>query len=220
MRKPDLWKDVRRFECSRGAQPHSLSLSRGGATLAMGTFYDGIMVTNIWNTQDAKRTAGIDGACIGCLSPEGKKVFVAKGKDVVAYEFQEGKPEARDTFTGHTAAISCVTCSLDGKYVAASSSSPTNVVRVWYVETGKPLDHFKRHSQGITCIRFAPDGKRLLSATGDGVLRIYDVQTGSIVHETPPQAAAILGATFTPGGGRAVFGMSDGTIKVWQLPSP
>jgi WD40 repeat protein len=213
---PKRWKDLRRFE-SRPYSVASLDLSRDGRYLLRGTWHDGNIEVAVWDTSDVKPFARIDGVAVGCLTPDGKRVFVAKGNDLILHDIADGKPKAVQTYNGHTSSITCVSCSRDGKLVAAGTTESSNAVRAWNIESGKALDHFARHTGNVTCVCFSPDGKRILSA-GGGVLRISDVQTGDVVYETTAQSSAIMCAVFTPGGRHAVFGLNDGTIKMWRLP--
>ncbi len=219
LRNTKNWKDQLRYACkTTEGSFQCLDLSRDGGTLLFGNHHDAFAAITVCNTQDAKRIAVLDGACHGCLTPDGKRFFAAKASELALHEIRDGKLELLKTYQGHTASIYRVACSRDGKLVAACTGGPVNAVRVWEVATGKVLDHFARHTNGVMCVRFSPDGRRLLTASADGVLRLSDVATGDVVHETPPQGGTITSAVFTPGGRRAVFGLSDGTIKVWQLP--
>jgi serine/threonine protein kinase/WD40 repeat protein len=219
LRNTTRWKDQLRFACkTTEGSFQCLDLSRDGGTLLFGNHHDAFTAITICSTPDAKRIAALDGACHGCLTPDGKRFFAAKGSEVELHEIRDGKLELLNTYKGHTASIYRVACSRDGKRVAACTGGPVNAVRVWEVATGKVLDHFARHTGGVMCVRFSPDGRRLLTASADGVLRLSDVATGDVVHETPPQGGTITSAVFTPVGRRAVFGLSDGTIKLWQLP--
>lgn len=218
LQKPDRWKDVRPLHCKRGYAISALGLSADAKRLTMGTFHDGVMSVNVWDTRDAKLIATLMGTNVACLTTDGQRLFVGKGNNVVLHDIQEGKLTPSETFAGHTSPIYRIARSPNGKLVAAAASAPSNSVRVWDIESRKVLDHFKRHPNGVASIQFSTDGLRLMSAGGEGVLRISDVQTGDVVHETPPQGTSISCAVLSPGGRRAVFALSDGTLKLWQLP--
>ncbi|HZZ80299.1 MAG TPA: serine/threonine-protein kinase [Gemmataceae bacterium] len=217
---PKRWKDLRRFESPRSYTAASLHLSRDGSFLLRGTSHDGAGTgISVWDTSDGKPVCVIDDLALGCLSPDGKRIFAAKGNDLIVHDIVDRKAVPAQTYKGHTSPITCVTCSADGRLVAAGTGEPANAVRVWEVESAKTFDHFARHGGSVSSVRFSPDGARLLSAGADGILRIAHVKTGNAIYETPAQGSAISSAVFSPGGGQAIFGLFDRTIKVWRLPN-
>jgi WD40 repeat protein len=58
-------------------------------------------------------------------------------------------------------------------------------LRLWDVDSGKPLGDLKGHDRGITGITgvaFLPDGKRAVSASRDGTLKLWDVAKRTIIR--------------------------------------
>ena len=60
---------------------------------------------------------------------------------------------------GHTAAVTGVTFSPDGRLLASSSGD--NTLRLWEVATGKAMRTLEGHTGRVNCVVFSPDGRRL-----------------------------------------------------------
>jgi RNA polymerase sigma factor (sigma-70 family) len=75
----------------------------------------------------------------------------------------------------HGERVSSVTFSPDGTRLASASWDHT--VGLWEVATGKRLRTFRGHKGFVTCVRFTPDGKSLVSGAEDNI-RLWDVNTG------------------------------------------
>ena len=69
-------------------------------------------------------------------------------------------------------------------------------------------------------VSFSPDGKRIVSGSGDTTLRVWDTQTGQETL-TLQRALKVLSASvsFSPDGKRIVSGGGDKTVKVWDISS-
>jgi WD40 repeat protein len=74
-----------------------------------------------------------------------------------------------------------------------------NTLRLLDVKTWKELHPPRGHTQGVTAIAFARDGRQLLSAGADGRLRLWDLKTGrDLGRFSDPVSAKRL--ALSPGG--------------------
>ena len=66
---------------------------------------------------------------------------------------------------------------------------------------------------------FTPDGKFLITETGQGVLRLCEAATGrEVVRLTSPLPTRMRSLCFSPDGGRlVVWGRETEAIHVWEL---
>jgi eukaryotic-like serine/threonine-protein kinase len=120
---------------------------------------------------------------------------------------------------GHTAAVTSVAFSPDGKRLISSSADRT--LRVWHAESGEECLTLRGHSAGVNSVAFSPDGSQIVSAGDDGTIRIWDTRNGVAVlplrgsrHPLGDLAASAEGdrilATPNPGGKR------ESSILAWD----
>ena len=77
------------------------------------------------------------------------------------------------TLKGHTAGVTSVVLSLDGKRIVSGSEDKT--VKVWDASTGQEVLTLKGHTDGLRSVVFSPDGKRLASASGDKTVKVWSL---------------------------------------------
>ncbi len=79
----------------------------------------------------------------------------------------------RAALKGHTALVSCVVFSPDGKTLASGSEDKT--IKLWDVATGKEFATLKGHTSDVTSLAFSPDGKTLASGSEDKTIKLWDL---------------------------------------------
>jgi RNA polymerase sigma factor (sigma-70 family) len=87
----------------------------------------------------------------------------------------KGPPKMSYLVPDELKAGSCFAFSPDGKLLARGGFD--QIVRVWDVQTGRPLAAFKGHGGAVTSLAFSPDGKTLASGSADSTALIWDVST-------------------------------------------
>ncbi|MEO5954167.1 MAG: caspase family protein [Nitrospiraceae bacterium] len=65
--------------------------------------------------------------------------------------------------------------SQDGRFAARGHGE---VIKIWDVATGQDLLELIGHTAAVKSIKFAPDGRSLISGGSDGAVRIWNLQTG------------------------------------------
>ncbi len=75
---------------------------------------------------------------------------------------------------------------------------------------------FKGHRGEVTAASFDPDGRRVVTASGDGTARVWDAATGAEVAALKGHKFVVLSASFGPDGRRVVTASGDGTARVWD----
>lgn len=108
----------------------------------------------------------------------------------------------------------------DGKMltVCAGDNQTTGEIWVFDLPAGTVRTTLK-HTSGIRCVAFSPDGKTLAAGTFDNALRLYDVATWKLMAVGVGHKGAINSVAFTSDGKLMVTGALDNTIAVWQTPT-
>lgn len=82
---------------------------------------------------------------------------------------------------GHTAAISQVRISPDGRWIASASADGT--AKIWDAQTGAHLDTLVGHMAGVSCLAWAPDSNTLATGSDDKAIRLWERVTANPAHE-------------------------------------
>jgi WD40 repeat protein len=86
---------------------------------------------------------------------------------------------------------------------------------VWESATGKRLLKLEGHKEAVANAAFAPDGKRIVSASRDQTLRIWDAATGKQLLLLEGHMDD-CGGRFSPDGKWIVSTSADNTIRCWD----
>jgi len=101
--------------------------------------------------------------------------------------------------SGHSASITSIASSPDGRYLATASEDGT--ARVWNAANGTLVSTLGGSgSPGLSSVQFAPDGRLVLTVDNQGFVRVWDAGIGEPAAEleAPAHGAAVaLGFTST-----------------------
>lgn len=114
-----------------------------------------------------------------------------------------------------------VAFSPDGKLLAAAGGLParSGEVKIWDVEKRAPLHTITGHADCIYAVEFAPDGKRIATASYDKLIKLWDVESGKEIRTLKDHIDAVNALAFTPDGKRLVSASADRGVKIWDVAS-
>jgi WD40 repeat protein len=79
------------------------------------------------------------------------------------------------------------------------------------IETG---DLERGHTEFVWSVAFSPDGRQIVSGSGDGTVKLWDTATGRNIRTFSHYF--VLSVAFSPDGRQIVSGSADNTVKLWD----
>ncbi|MBN1813282.1 MAG: protein kinase [Anaerolineae bacterium] len=144
-------------------------------------------------------------------------------------------PGTRAVFKGHNDVVRSVAFSPDGKTALSGSCAEIGSdgacaqgeLILWDLsaaaEVGTELRRFEGHTGWVNSVVFGPDGKTILSGSGDGALILWDVDTGGVIRRLEGHTGGINSVALGPdtlegaSGQTALSGSDDATLILWNV---
>lgn len=103
-----------------------------------------------------------------------------------------------------------------------ATGSHDKTIKLWdATKPQKALNVLTGNKQGVWCLNYAHDGKRLVSASSDGLCKIWDVKTGKVAAElTAHQGAKAYFATWNADSTMVATCGSDQLICLYDTRKP
>jgi WD40 repeat protein len=210
----------------------SLTFSRDGSRLLSGSRDKSV---KLWETATGRllRTfvGHSDYVTSVAFSPDGTRLLSGgyiDDKTVKLWDAASGK--LIRTWEAHGSGVEAVAFSPDGthllsagsEYVAAHRAT-VGRLKLWDAASGQLIRIFEGHSNSVTrpvtSAAFSPDGKTLLSGSGDKTLKLWDIANGQVIHTFAGHANEVTSVAFSPDGMRVLSGSQDQTLKLWDVVS-
>jgi WD40 repeat protein len=180
-------------------------------------------------TPPLKHTAAVWHAS---FSPDGRRLITGSGEvdkpvgEALIWDVAGGSPVMPPI--KHSLMVHRVAFSPNGRQFVTATGGDSNwwkilakpgKARVWDARTGLPVTPPLKHDAWISHASFSPDGRRIVTSSGDGTARVWDAVSGLPI--TPPLKHDVLvtHATFSPDGRRVLTASWDQTARVWGATS-
>jgi WD40 repeat protein len=75
---------------------------------------------------------------------------------------------------------------------------------------------FAGHTNPINTVAFSPDGKTILSGSGDTTIKLWNSETGEVIRTFEGHTDSVNTVAFNPDGKTILSGSYDTTIKLWD----
>ena len=113
-------------------------------------------------------------------SPDGRWLAVAGGDPGLLgsarlWRVAPGDLESPRELVEGQDGVFAVAFSPDSQLVAVGGAD--RAVRIWEVETGRPVTTIEDHADWVLGLAFSPDGKRIATASRDRTSKVFDVRT-------------------------------------------
>jgi energy-coupling factor transporter ATP-binding protein EcfA2 len=145
----------------------------------------------------------------------GEVKFPAERKGWASYASDALDANAlRATLRGHTAPLTAVELSPDGKRVLTASADGT--ARVWSADGTGPSTVIRGHRGPITAASISPDGQRVLTTSEDGTACVWNLagDPAPVKIAAAPEGVGLLCGAFSPDGQSVALGGEDGILRI------
>jgi len=148
-------------------------------------------------------------------------VVVGEGKEKFGAVFLWDSGSSVGEITGHTKPITTVDFKQTRPYRVATGSEDSQVN--WFEGPPFKFKHaMKEHTRFVNCVRFSPDGNKLLSVSSDKTGFFYDGKTGELIGKLNPaqgHQAGIYSCSWSADNRRVLTASADKTCKIWDSNS-
>jgi WD40 repeat protein len=162
------------------------------------------------------------------FSPDGRRLATAGfSRSFQVWDAATGRQLLRLRPTdkpGDQNVVKCVAFSPEGKWLASAhsvlrSSLVLDVsLALWDPVSGRPLRELSFRAGSLESLAFAPDGRLVALATGDGEVRLLDPELGEFLA-LKGHDGLVSSVAFSPDGRTLASGGLDRTVRLWELAS-
>jgi WD40 repeat protein/DNA-binding SARP family transcriptional activator/energy-coupling factor transporter ATP-binding protein EcfA2 len=199
---------------------HDIAYSPDGSRIVTGDD-DGTAV--VWEGQTGKRLFGLPdpgagGGFLGvAFSPDGAMLATADG--LARVRIWEIRRHRVVRTIRSPQPLAGVVWSPSGTLVGAAQWGAYNfsdpASRVWDVRTGRLVFQTKGLA-GANVLRFAPDGRFLVTPTRSGTAQIWEIRRDRLVNTLTGHTGQVVAVAYSPDDRLIATGGTDGTARLWD----
>ncbi|MEG4377126.1 MULTISPECIES: AAA-like domain-containing protein, partial [unclassified Microcoleus] len=138
-----------------------------------------------------------------------------RGRVIAALQQAASAVKERNYLEGHSNSVRSVAFSPDGLTLASASSDHT--IKLWHLQTQKPIATLTGHSNSVYSVVFSPDGKTLASGSEDNTIKLWNLESQKSIGTLTGHSNSVYSVAFSPDGKTLASASSDNTIKLWNL---
>jgi WD40 repeat protein/DNA-binding SARP family transcriptional activator len=138
-------------------------------------------------------------------------------------------PGTRAVLAGHSNSVRDVALSPDSRTALSGSCADLSSdgacsqgeLILWEVstaaETGTELRRFQGHTGWVNAVAFSPDGRTILSGSGDDTLILWEAESDQEIRRFEGHTGGVNSVAFGPEGQTALSASDDSTLILWNL---
>jgi hypothetical protein len=138
-----------------------------------------------------------------------------KAQVIAALQQAVSEVKERNSLEGHSNSVRSVVFSPDGKTLASASFD--NTIKLWHLETQKPIATLIGHSNLVNSVAFSFDGLILASASDDNTIKLWHLETQKPIATLTGHSDLVNSVAFSPDSKTLASASDDKTIKLWHL---
>jgi eukaryotic-like serine/threonine-protein kinase len=162
---------------------------------------------------DGRESHRFEGGRCVAFHPDGSRLAIAHNESFAIYEWPTGRQ--LHTLTGH--AKLAWACAFNPKGDRLATTGGDSTVRIWDVESGKPVGEPRQFPQLVYSLHYFSDGRLLVSQHNES--RILDSESWSELARVPAGAHGADRLAISADDRLLASPARDGTIKIWNLKS-
>ncbi len=154
------------------------------------------------------------------ISPDGAAVAAVFNSPprLQVLEMKDGSE--RFTITPSDEWATCVMFSPDSSTLLTGAGFTDSTIRLWDAHTGKASGILEGHRSFVSDLLFTPEGKRLISSSGDQTIRLWDWSMLQPAGVLRGHLSEIDGLALAPDGRTLASRCKDGSIYLWDVTKP
>jgi len=202
------------FDPGLGRLPESISYSRGGDTLAIGSDDGGVLVCDTASGRPVRHLQGHRGRVFAVTYGADDRLLVTGASDGDVRIWDAATGRGLHVLTGHVGWAWPVVVSPAGDVVASGDS--TGVLRLWSAVDGALRREMGGRNGIVYTASFHPAGRLLAAGYGDGTVHVWDTVTGESAARLRGETGSVYRVAFSPSGEVLAVAEAEGSLRIWD----